>query len=59
MPPKKQLRYFKKTRKLAKKRKLEFKNDILKEDTSVLFKDELIEDLWIFGKVISQYGDIN
>ena len=42
MPPKGQLSYLKKTRKLAKQKKLEIKNNILKEDISVLFEDKLI-----------------
>lgn len=45
MLPKKPLSHLKKGRKLAKKKKLEVKNDILKEDISILFEDELIKSL--------------
>ena len=55
MSPKKQLSHLKKARKLAKQRKLEVKNDILKEDTSILFEDESIEGSLVPGKVTSQY----
>ena len=42
MPLKKQLSYLKGARKLAKQRKLEIKNNILKKDIFVLFEDKLI-----------------
>ena len=43
MPPKKQLTHFKKTRKLAKQRKIEVKSDIFTKNISVLLEDELIK----------------
>ena len=43
MPLKNQLNHLKKAKKLAKQKKLKIKNDILKEDTFILFKNELIE----------------
>lgn len=59
MPPKRQLSHLKEARKLAKQRKIEIKNDILKEDASFLFEDESIGGSWVSEKVITQYGNLD
>lgn len=41
MPSKRQLSHMKKISKLAKQKKILAKNDILREDISVIFKDKL------------------
>lgn len=59
MPPKRPLSYLKKGRKLAKQKKLEIKNDIPKEDISILFENKSIGGSWVSKKVITQYGDLD
>lgn len=59
MLPKQQLSYLEEVRKLTKQKRFEIKNNILKEDTYVLFEDKLIEDSQILKKVISKYEDLD
>ena len=56
---KRQPSHLKEAKKLAKQRKLEIKNNILKEDASVLFEDKSIGGSQISEKVITQYGDLD
>ena len=59
MPPKRQLSHLKEVIKLAKQKKLEIKNNILKGDASILFEDKLIEGSQVSEKFITQYEDLD
>lgn len=44
MPLKKELDYLKEAKKLAKQKKLDIKNHILKENATILFENKLIKN---------------